>query len=1204
MTKPFSFAAFAPAVSQSTPLRAAITAAYRRPEAEAMAPLIEAAALEPATGQAVAATARQLVEGLRTNQQASGVAALVQEFALSSREGVALMCLAEALLRIPDNATRDALIHDKIAPGEWKAHLGGERSLFVNAATWGLVVTGKLTSSVNEAGLGAALTRLLHRCGEPVIRKGVELAMRMMGEQFVTGETIAEALRRAKVMEAKGFAYSYDMLGEAAMTAADADRYYRDYEAAIHAIGKASAGRGIVAGPGISIKLSALHPRYARAKVERMMGELLPRVKALAALAKSYDIGLNIDAEEADRLEISLDLLESLALDPDLAGWNGIGFVVQAYGKRCPFVIDWIVDLAKRANRRIMVRLVKGAYWDAEIKRAQVDGLPGFPVYTRKIHTDIAYVACARKLLAARSHVFPQFATHNAQTLATIYELAGKDFAQGDYEFQCLHGMGEPLYAQVVGASKLGRPCRIYAPVGTHETLLAYLVRRLLENGANSSFVNRMADDAVSVEELIADPVTVVRAMPEPGAPHPQIALPGDLYPNRRNSAGLDLSDETVLSAVDAALAEGAQQSWAAVAAGASGASRNVLNPADQRDVVGTVTEANTDEAVAAVSRAAASGWSDTSPADRAAMLERAADLLQDRMPVLLGLIMREAGKSMPNAIGEVREAIDFLRYYAVQGRALLPDHRPLGPVAAISPWNFPLAIFTGQVAAALVVGNPVLAKPAEETPLIAAEAVRILHEAGVPEDALQLVTGDGRIGAALVGAPEVAAVMFTGSTEVARLIQRTLSGRLSPEGRPIPLIAETGGQNAMIVDSSALTEQVVADVIASAFDSAGQRCSALRVLCVQDEAADRTLAMLKGALAELSVRPTDRLAADVGPVITAEARDGIESHVERMKARGLRVERLPLGTETTHGTFVAPTIIEIADIAQIEREVFGPVLHVLRYKRSDLDALIGAINATGYGLTFGVQTRLDGMIDYVTSRIGAGNLYVNRNMIGAVVGVQPFGGHGLSGTGPKAGGPLYLGRLVTGPAVTVADARPIGGALGDFARWLDGKGEAEAADAARRYGEETAVGEMLTLPGPVGEDNRYALHPRGAVLLKPVTKAGLFDQLAAVLATGNDAMIEATADVTDALDSLPASVTARIVTKRRAAAGALVEGEAGQVSAALAALADAPGPLVLTQSASRGARGTYRVDWLVHEVAASTNTTASGGNATLMAIA
>jgi len=1203
MTEPFSFAAFAPAISPATPLRGAITAAYRRPEAEVMAPLIEAATLPPATGQAVAATARTLVEGLRTNQQASGVAALVQEFALSSREGVALMCLAEALLRIPDNATRDALIHDKIAPGQWKAHIGNERSLFVNAATWGLVVTGKLTSSVNEAGLGAALTRLIHRCGEPVIRKGVELAMRMMGEQFVTGETIAEALRRAKTMEAKGFAYSYDMLGEAAMTAADADRYYRDYEQAIHAIGKASAGRGIVAGPGISIKLSALHPRYARAKVERMMIELLPRVKALAALAKSYDIGLNIDAEEADRLEISLDLLEALALDPDLAGWNGIGFVVQAYGKRCPFVIDWIVDLAQRANRRIMVRLVKGAYWDAEIKRAQVDGLPGFPVYTRKIHTDIAYVACAKKLLAARAYVFPQFATHNAQTLATIYELAGKDFAPGDYEFQCLHGMGEPLYAQVVGVSKLGRPCRIYAPVGTHETLLAYLVRRLLENGANSSFVNRMADPQVSVEELIADPVEVVRAMPEPGAPHPQIALPGDLYPDRRNSAGLDLSDETVLTQVGEAL--NTRHVWAAVAAGAAGGARDVLNPADHRDIVGTVTEATTDEAVAAVARAAASGWSATPAPERAAMLDRAADLLQARMAPLLGLIMREAGKSMPNAIGEVREATDFLRYYAVQGRALSSDHRPLGPVAAISPWNFPLAIFTGQVAAALMAGNPVLAKPAEETPLIAAEAVRILHEAGVPEDALQLVAGDGRIGATLVGAPQVAAVMFTGSTEVARLIQRTLAGRLSPEGRPIPLIAETGGQNAMIVDSSALTEQVVADVIASAFDSAGQRCSALRVLCVQDEAADRTLAMLKGALAELAVRPTDRIGADVGPVITAEARDGIEAHVERMAALGARIERLPLGPDTANGTFVAPTIIEIDDIAQIEREVFGPVLHVLRYKRSGLDALIAAINATGYGLTFGVQTRLDGMIDYVTSRIGAGNLYVNRNMIGAVVGVQPFGGHGLSGTGPKAGGPLYLGRLVTGPAVTVPDARPVDAALADFARWLDGQGEADAAQAARDYGTQSVSGAVLSLPGPVGEENRYGMHSRGVILLKPATKAGLFDQLAAVLATGNGAVIEAPADLADALRGVPASVAARVAAKRPAAvAGALVERDAGEVSATLHALADLPGPLVLTQAAPRGMHGAYRPDWLVQEVAVSTNTTASGGNATLMAIA
>ncbi|MDB5703702.1 MAG: putA, partial [Sphingomonas bacterium] len=649
------FAAFAPPVRPQGQLRQAITAAYRRPEPECLAPLIAAAALPAATRLAAATTARSLILALRAKHKGAGVEGLVQEYSLSSQEGVALMCLAEALLRIPDSATRDALIRDKIAAGDWKSHLGGGRSLFVNAATWGLVVTGKLATSVNDTGLAAALTRLIARCGEPVVRRGVDMAMRMMGEQFVTGETIAEALRRSREMEAKGFGYSYDMLGEAATTAADAARYYSDYEAAIHAIGTASAGRGIFAGPGISIKLSALHPRYARTQVERVMSELLPQVKALALLAKSYDIGFNIDAEEADRLEVSLDLLESLSLDVDLAGWNGLGFVVQAYGKRCPFVLDFIVDLARRAGRRIMVRLVKGAYWDAEIKRAQVDGLPGFPVYTRKLHTDIAYVACARKLLDARDAVFPQFATHNAQTLATIYQLAGPDFAIGDYEFQCLHGMGEPLYEEVVGKTRLDRPCRIYAPVGTHETLLAYLVRRLLENGANSSFVNRIADPAVSIDELVADPVEIARAMPVPGQPHDQIALPADLYGARRNSAGLDLTDETVLAGLTQALRDSAAIDWAAAPDGSQGAPRDVLNPADHRDVVGRVTEALDGDVRDALASAARADWAMSAPADRAACLERAADLMQARMPILLGLIVREAGKSLPNAIAEVR---------------------------------------------------------------------------------------------------------------------------------------------------------------------------------------------------------------------------------------------------------------------------------------------------------------------------------------------------------------------------------------------------------------------------------------------------------------------------------------------------------------------------------------------------------------------
>lgn len=1202
MTRP-PFADFAPPVRPQTPLRAAITAAYRRPEAECLAPLLDAATLPDAIGRDAAATATALVTALRAKHKGTGVEGLVQEYALSSQEGVALMCLAEALLRIPDTATRDALIRDKIAGGDWRSHVGDGRSLFVNAATWGLVVTGRLTGSVNDSGLGAALTRLIARAGEPVIRRGVDMAMRMMGEQFVTGETIAEALKRARPLEARGFRYSYDMLGEAATTAADADRYYRDYENAVRAIGEASAGRGIFDGPGISIKLSALHPRYVRAQAARVMGELLPRVKALAVMAKGYDIGFNIDAEEADRLELSLDLLESLATDPDLAGWDGLGFVVQAYGKRCPFAIDWIVDLARRANRRIMVRLVKGAYWDAEIKRAQVDGLPDFPVYTRKIHTDVAYIACARKLLGARDAVFPQFATHNAQTLSTIYHLAGPDFTVGDYEFQCLHGMGEPLYDEVVGAEKLNRPCRIYAPVGTHETLLAYLVRRLLENGANSSFVNRIADPEVSIADLIADPVEAVRAMAAPGQKNPQIALPQDLYGARRNSAGLDLSDETTLAMLSETMAH--EGPWDA---GVVGTPRAVLNPADHRDRVGTVHEVSVEQAQAAAraAQAAAPSWAATTPAERAAMLDRAADAMQARMPQLLALIVREAGKSLPNAIAEVREAIDFLRYYAEQARATLgTGHRPLGVVTCISPWNFPLAIFIGQVAAALVAGNAVLAKPAEETPLIAAQGVGLLHAAGVPTDVLHFVPGDGAIGAALVAAPETMAVMFTGSTEVARLIQKELAKRLLPDGSPIPFIAETGGQNAMIVDSSALAEQVVADVIASAFDSAGQRCSALRILCLQEEVADRTLAMIKGALHELSIGRTDTLATDIGPVITAEAKANIDAHIAKMRDGGHRVEQLALAGDTAHGTFVAPTIVELSDIAELEREVFGPVLHVVRFRRAELDRLIDRINATGYGLTFGLHTRLDETIAHVTSRVKAGNLYINRNVIGAVVGVQPFGGRGLSGTGPKAGGPLYLGRLVSGadlpPAVVSDHADP---AARDLALWLEDRGERALATRVRDAIATSMLGAATELAGPVGERNLYALHPRGRVLLLPQTRDGLIEQIGAALAAGNDAVVGDAGSLATALAALPPSATARVRIAddwRRAPAfaGALIEGEAAHVSAALATLADLPGPIVLPQAGCAG----YRLDWLVEEVSTSINTTAAGGNASLMAI-
>jgi RHH-type proline utilization regulon transcriptional repressor/proline dehydrogenase/delta 1-pyrroline-5-carboxylate dehydrogenase len=1199
------FLEFAQTVRPQSVLRARITAAYRRPETECLPLLIADATLPKPVTNTARDLARKLVEALREKSQSGGVEGLIHEYSLSSQEGVALMCLAEALLRIPDRATRDALIRDKIGHGDWEAHLGHSPSLFVNAATWGLLITGRLTSTSSGKSLSTALTRLIARGGEPLIRKGVDMAMRMMGEQFVTGQTIAEALANSRQWEAQGFRYSYDMLGEAAATAADAARYFADYEQAIHAIGKAAARRGIYDGPGISVKLSALHPRYNRANLERVKAELLPRLKALTLLARRYDIGLNIDAEEADRLEISLDLLESLCFDAELAGWNGIGFVVQTYQKRAPFVLDWIIDLARRSGHRVMVRLVKGAYWDSEIKRAQVDGLEGFPVYTRKIHTDVSYLACARKLLAAPDAVFPQFATHNAQTLATIHAMAGANYYPGQYEFQCLHGMGEPLYEEVVGREKLNRPCRIYAPVGTHETLLAYLVRRLLENGANTSFVNQIADKEISLDRLIADPVEAAKAIQPLGAPHPKIAQPRDILGTRRNSQGLDLSNEQQLASLSAALLSSADRPWRAVPLLADGPAEGgegvaLRNPANRGDIVGQVIEATPAQAVLAVDHAVAVApiWQATPPAERAQCLLRAADLLESRMPLLLGLIVREAGKSLSNAIGEVREAVDFLRYYAGEVAAEFSNdtHRPLGPVVCISPWNFPLAIFTGQVAAALAGGNVVLAKPAEETPLIAAQAVQILHEAGVPMGAVQLLPGDGRIGAALVNDARIRGVMFTGSTEVARLIQMQLASRLLPDGRPVPLIAETGGLNAMIVDSSALPEQVVADVLASAFDSAGQRCSALRILCLQEDVADRILTMLKGGLAELSLGSPDRLSVDVGPVITPAAQQTIIAHIEAMRAKKCRIEQLALPASARHGTFVPPTIIELAKLSDLKAEVFGPVLHVVRYRRQELDKLIDAINASGYGLTFGLHSRIDETIAHVAQRIEAGNLYINRNIIGAVVGVQPFGGHGLSGTGPKAGGPLYLRRLLS--AVPALDLR--GDAKNDvlaaYLGWLKQRHPA-AAQRCDSLMTRSPLGLAIELPGPVGERNAYALLPRGAVRCVAAEAGELLVQVAAVLATGNRAVVS---EAVALFEGAPQQVMEQVAFDGTADA-ILFAGAGDQLIRLAQQTAELAGPIAPIHIADGGGR--YPLEMLVAERSISTNTAAAGGNASLMSI-
>lgn len=1138
MTAPFE--TFARSLRLQPPLRSAITAACRRPEPECVPPLLDLATLSPAATAKARALAVRLVEALRSKVPAGGVEGLIHEYALSSQEGVALMCLAEALLRIPDDQTRDALIRDKIGGGDWRAHLGRSPSLFVNAATWGLLLTGRLTATSSETGLSAALTRLIAKGGEPLIRGGVNIAMRLMGEQFVAGQTIGEALDNGRRFEARGFRYSYDMLGEAAITAQQAEHYRLAYEGAIHAIGAASAGRGIYEGPGISLKLSALHPRYGRAQAERVHAELYPRLRDLSVLARGYDIGVNIDAEEADRLDLSLDLLERLCFDPALEGWNGIGFVVQAYQKRAAFVIDHLLDLGRRSRHRLMIRLVKGAYWDSEIKRAQVDGLGDFPVFTRKIHTDVSYLACARKLLAAPEAAFPQFATHNALTLASIHAMAGENFYAGQYEFQCLHGMGEPLYEEVVGRDKLNRPCRIYAPVGTHETLLAYLVRRLLENGANTSFVNQVADPDIVLDSLLADPVERARSFSPVGAPHPLIKLPRDLFaPARANSRGLDLVSESVLAALARELVPGASTPLRAtpvlVDGPRDGVVRDVRNPADRGDLVGHVVDATpdlVDEACAKAERWVAP------PAERAAILRRAADLMEARLEKLLGPIVREAGKTLANAVGEVREAVDFLRYYAncIVGFDNA-THRPLGVVACISPWNFPLSIFTGQVAGALAAGNGVIAKPAEETPLIAALAVALLHEAGVPSTVLQFLPGDGETGKRLVANAAVAGVVFTGSTEAAQSINRALAQRLGAEGRPVPLIAETGGQNALVADSSALPEQLVIDAIASAFDSAGQRCSALRVLCLQDDIADKVVPMLEGAMAELEIGNPDRLSTDFGPVISAEARKRLLDHVERMRAAGHRVYQVPLPTDTARGTFVPPTLIEIRSIPDLPGEVFGPVLHVLRYPREDMEEVIRAVNATGFGLTFGVHTRIDETIERATAASTAGNQYVNRNMIGAVVGVQPFGGHGLSGTGPKAGGPLYVHRLLAkGPII------------------------------------EAATGELA---GPVGERNGYALRPKGTILCIAADPAELSEQKALVRSTGNRVAPGEAEDISAVLFSGSESDLLELVRR----------------------MAERPGRIVPVHIAP------YPRALLFDEVSLSVNTAAAGGNASLMAI-
>ena len=1190
-------------------LRDAITTAYRRDEAEAVADMLARAQLSEDERREAEALARRLVKQVRdSRRKASGVDALMHEFSLSSEEGVALMCLAEALLRIPDADTRNKLIRDKIAGGDWKSHLGHSPSMFVNASAWGLLITGKLTAASDEKSLGSALTRLIGKGGAPLIRQGVNYAMRMLGKQFVTGQTIEEALKNGKAREKMGYRYSFDMLGEAAMTQADADRYFKDYVDAIHAIGKDAAGAGVYEGNGISVKLSAIHPRYWRAQHERVMTELLPRLKELFLLGKQYDIGINIDAEETNRLELSLDLMEALVSDPDLAGYKGIGFVVQAYQKRCPFVIDYLIDLARRNKQKLMIRLVKGAYWDSEIKWAQVDGMDGYPVYTRKVHTDVSYLACARKLLAAQDAIFPQFATHNAYTLGAIYQM-GKD---KDFEHQCLHGMGETLYDQVVGPQNLGRRVRVYAPVGTHETLLAYLVRRLLENGANSSFVNQIVDENISIDDLVKSPLDAAAATQ--GKMHAALPLPKNLYGDKRpNSRGFDFSNEFTLQQLErdmnAAAARPIQAASITAVPVESAAPHDVQNPADHSDILGNAAFLHPDAVADIISTAkdAESRWAAVAPAARAAILRRIADLYEAHAAELMTLAVREAGKTLGNAVAEVREAVDFCRYYANECETTCATRRPVGTIIAISPWNFPLAIFTGEVVAALAVGNTVIAKPAEQTSLIAYRAVQLMHQAGIPREALQLALGAGDIGAALTADPRINGVVFTGSTEVAKAINRTLAAR---DDNPV-LIAETGGQNAMIIDSTALAEQVCADVLTSAFDSAGQRCSALRILCVQEDVADRTITMIKGAMDELRVDNPAKLATDIGPVIDKEAQQNLLAHIENMKkeAKAWHQTKLSADIDPENSTFVPPTLLELEKLDQLTRENFGPVLHVLRYKGGQLDSLIEQINSKGYALTGGIHSRIDGAIEHISQRLEAGNLYVNRNIVGAVVGVQPFGGHSKSGTGPKAGGQNYLQRLSHGghwqaPATTTAgsaDEAALSQIL-DAVKQSDLAADAKTrlqkiADDARKN---TLRHAIERLGGPTGETNENRWHMPTTIALY----GGDLEQSLAVLipiaAAGGRAAVNSGHPLAAWKNRLSGiiHVSHGNICGKATHVIALTPLPAEEKTA----LAARDGVIIKIYPAD--ADGNVDILPLYHENSRSTNTTAAGGNASLMAMA
>lgn len=1096
--------------------RAKIREYYLADEVKVINELIDGAQISQNELDAISRSAAALVRNVRDNSTPTMMEKFLAQYGLTTKEGVALMCLAEALLRVPDKLTTDALIEDKVASGNWGEHRGQSDFSLINSATWALLVTGKLLSPVEEKGLTHTLRGMVKRLGEPVVRTAVAQAMKELGRQFVLGRDIKEAVRQAKQYESKGYTYSYDMLGEAARTDDDAKTYHQAYSNAIKELAPVCTHENIRHNPGISVKLSALHARYEFGQRERVMEELVPRTLVLAKQAKAANMGFNIDAEEADRLDLSLDIIEAVLSDPELAGWDGFGVVVQAFGQRASHVLDWLYALSTKLDRRIMVRLVKGAYWDAEIKRAQEMGLDGFPVFTRKSCSDVSYIACAKKLLAMTDRIYPQFATHNAHSVSAILQLAG---GRDCFEFQRLHGMGESLHEAVVGSGQAR--CRIYAPVGAHQDLLAYLVRRLLENGANSSFVNQIVDTRIQPEDVARDPFSAVQSLGSKLSSE-AIAKPAELYgQGRRNARGWDITNPVEVEAIEKGRNEFKNCQWQGgpvIAGEVTGVETvEVRNPANPEDIVGHVIQSSSEDIETAITAAQQefAQWSAMSAQERAVCIRKAGELFETHVHELFALTTREAGKTLLDAVAEIREAVDFALYYPNEGIRNGNSGEARGIITCISPWNFPLAIFAGQVLAGLAAGNVVIAKPAETTGLIATRAVELMHEAGIPKGAIQLLPGSGSVvGAALTSDSRIAGVCFTGSTQTAQRINRVMAKNMAPDA---PLVAETGGLNAMIVDSTALPEQVVRDVLASSFQSAGQRCSALRMLYVQKDIADNLLEMLYGAMDELRVGNPWELSTDIGPVIDKVAKAGIEAHCEKFERKGRVLKQLPVPAE---GNFVSPTVIKLEGIEELEEEIFGPVLHVATFEANEIDQVVDAINAKGFGLTFGLHTRVDSRVEQIIDRVKVGNIYVNRNQIGAIVGSQPFGGEGLSGTGPKAGGPHYVRRFMktenlgqqvipTGSCITFNQLQA---ALkhSSATDWLTVKNRAERLQPFFGQVPEALDLTPTEMPGPTGELNRLSSSARGVVLCLGPDKKSALSQAGIALSQGNSVVVVA----------------------------------------------------------------------------------------------